>query len=89
MKDKKYHKVRDHCHYTWEYRGAAHSICNLKYSVPKKNYIVFNNRSNYEYHCIIKELAQEFSYKCLRNYKKKLQELVKTENKLQKIHLTY
>ena len=26
---------RDHFHYTEEYRGAAHTICNLKYSVPK------------------------------------------------------
>ena len=30
MKDKKYCKVRHHCHYIGEYRGAAHSICNLK-----------------------------------------------------------
>ena len=34
LKDKKYRKVRDHCHYAGEYRGAAHGICNLKYSVP-------------------------------------------------------
>ena len=28
--NKKYHKVRDHCHYTGKYRGAAHEICNLR-----------------------------------------------------------
>ena len=34
LKDKKYCKVRDHCHYIGEYRGAVHNICNLKYSAP-------------------------------------------------------
>ena len=38
MKDKKYRKVWDHCHYTGKYIGDAHSICNLKYIVPKKLY---------------------------------------------------
>ena len=33
MKDKKDRQFRDHYYYTGEYRGAAHSICNLKYSV--------------------------------------------------------
>ena len=33
LKDEKYQKVTNHCHQTGEYRGAAHRICNLKYSV--------------------------------------------------------
>ena len=36
-KYKKYPKVRNHCHYTGEYRDAVHNKCNLKYSVPEKN----------------------------------------------------
>ena len=28
-------KVRDHCHYTRKYRGAAHSVCSLRYETPK------------------------------------------------------
>ena len=67
LKDKKYHKIRDHCHCTGEYRGAAYSICNLKYSVPKIIPIVFHNGSNYDYHFIIKELAEGFKkqFSCL------------------------
>ena len=30
LKNKKYCKVRDHCHYTNAYGGAVHIICNLK-----------------------------------------------------------
>ena len=54
MKDKKYHKVRDHCQ--------------LKYSVPKKIPIAFHNGPNYDYHFSIKELAEEFEeqFSCLR-----------------------
>ena len=28
--DKNAIKVRDHCHYTGKYRGAAHNACNLQ-----------------------------------------------------------
>ena len=45
-KDKNYPKVRDHCHYTGEYRGVVHSICNLKYSISKRIPIVFHNGYN-------------------------------------------
>ena len=33
--NKKYYKVRDHCHYTGKYRRAAYDICNLRYKTPK------------------------------------------------------
>ena len=34
-------KVRDHCHYTGKYRGAAHRNCNLQYKIPSYIPIVF------------------------------------------------
>ena len=34
--NKKYHKVKDHRHYTGKYRGAAHDICNLRYKYQNK-----------------------------------------------------
>ena len=47
---KLYHKVRDHCHYTWQFRGAAHNVCHLRYKVPKEIPIVIHNRSTYDNH---------------------------------------
>ena len=60
-------EVRDHCHYTGKYRGAAHSICNLRYKIPKEIPVVFHNGSTYDYHFIIKQLAREFKgyFHCL------------------------
>ena len=52
--------VRDHCHYTGKYRGAAHNICNLRHKTSKEIPVVFHNGSKYDYHFIIKELAEEF-----------------------------
>ena len=67
FKSEKYRKVGDHCHYTGEYRGAAHSKWNSEYSVPKRIPIVFNNWWNYDYHFITKEFAEEFKkqFTCL------------------------
>ena len=58
--DEKNYKVRDHCHYTGKYRGAAHNMCNLRYKIPKEIPVVFHNGSTYDYHFIIKELVKEF-----------------------------
>ena len=33
---KTYHRVRDHCHYTGQYRGAAHIIYNLRFLYLKR-----------------------------------------------------
>ena len=67
LKDKKYCKVKDHYHFTGEYRGAMHSICNLKYSVSKTIRIAFHNGSNYDYHFIIKKSVEELKiqFTCL------------------------
>ena len=66
-KIKKYQKVRDNCHYTRKFRGAAHSICNLRNKVQREIPVIVHNGSKYDYHFIIKELAEEFKgqFECL------------------------
>ena len=67
MTNKRYRKVRYHCPYPLECRSVAHNICNSKYSAPKNLFKVFHYGSNYDYHFIIKELAEEFKkqFTCL------------------------
>ena len=60
VKSTNYRNVRDHDHYTGLYRGAAHSICNLRYSTQRDIPVVIHNGSNYDFDLIIKELAEEF-----------------------------
>ena len=57
---KNYCKVRDHCHFTGKYRGAGHSVSNLKYKVPRFVPVVFHNGSTYDNHLIIKQLSKDF-----------------------------
>ena len=66
-KFKLYQKVRDHCHYTGKFRGVAHSISNLRYKIPQKIPVKIHNGSKYDYHFIIRELAEEFKgqFECL------------------------
>ena len=45
---------------TIKHTGTAHDICNLRYTTPKGIPAVFYNGSIYDYHFIIKELAEEF-----------------------------
>ena len=51
-------KVRDHCHFTGKYRGAAHNQCNLNCRKPLILPVVFHNLQGYDSHRFIKQLAK-------------------------------
>ena len=50
-------KVRDHCHFTGRYRGAAHKSCNLKYRKLNFMPVAFHNLSGYDSHLFMKNLG--------------------------------
>ena len=65
---KLFKKVRDHCHFTGKFRETAHCICNLRYKVPHEIPVNIHNGSKYDYHLIIKDLAEKFrgeDFECL------------------------
>ena len=51
-------KVRDHCHVTGKYRGAAHWSCNVNFKLSKKVPLIFYNLKGYDSHLIFKELSK-------------------------------
>ena len=67
-------RVRDHCHYTGRYRGAAHNSCNLKYSKPKGVPVFFHNLTGYDSHLFIKNLGSsnpKENIECIPNNEEK------------------
>ena len=52
-------KVKDHCHYTGKFRGAAHSKCNSNCKILKDIPIIIHNAS-YDTRFIINKLAEVF-----------------------------
>ena len=51
-------KVRDHCHITGKFRGAAHWSCNINLQLTKKVPIIFHNLIGFYSHLIFYELEK-------------------------------
>ena len=50
--------VRDHCHITGEYRGAAHKNCNINFRLRKRIPVVFHNLRGYDAHVIMQAIGK-------------------------------
>ena len=75
-------KVRDHCHITGKYRGAAHDKCNLNFQITNKIPVIFHNLRGYDSHFIIQEIGEiikENTYNTKEKMEKK-----KMEKKMEK-----
>ena len=49
-------KVRDHCHITGKFRGAAHKEYKSELRIPRKLPIIFHNVEGYDGHTALKKL---------------------------------
>ena len=65
-------RVRDHCHLSGKFRGAAHNDCNINYKDPKFFPVIFHNLSGYDSHLFIKNLGvTEGNISCIPNNEEK------------------
>ena len=53
-----YDKVRDHCHITGNYRGAAHNSCNLQLRFGNVIPVVFHDLRGYDSHLIMQAISK-------------------------------
>jgi hypothetical protein len=51
-------KVRDHCHVSGAYRGAAHDKCNLKLRLSPEIPIIFHNLKGYDTHHLMLKIGE-------------------------------
>ncbi|XP_033729517.1 uncharacterized protein LOC117318664 [Pecten maximus] len=62
-------RVRDHCHVTGAFRGAAHNECNIKYKYTGRIPVVFHNVRGYNSHLIMQAIGNvsDKEIKCIPN----------------------
>ena len=49
-------KVRDQCHVTGKFRGAAHWDCNINFQLAKRIPVIFHNLKGYDSHLVFSVL---------------------------------
>lgn len=86
-------KVCDHDHITGEYRGAAHSYCNLIFQVCSFIPVIFHNLSGYDSHIFIKELSKyEGEIKIIPKTKEKylsISKIITMRNKMKSVKIKF
>ena len=74
-------RVRDHCHFTGKFRGAACNSCNLKLRRQDNISVFFHNLSGYDSHLFIKKLGtpeEKENIDCIPNNEEKYISFSKT-----------
>ena len=65
-------KVRDHCHFTRRFRGAAHNSCNLQFRKPKFTPVIFHNLQNYDAHLFVNNHGKTYgNIRCIAKNEEK------------------
>jgi len=78
-------KVRDHCHFSGKFRGAAHNKCNLDFRKPIHVLVILHNLAGYDSHFFIQSLGKtQAEIDCIPNNEEKyisFSKFVHDENK--------